>query len=120
MPDALPAPTYLLLTTYCSLCLLRYRRLERRVWLLTIYYVLLRGVVIGGTAIVGNDIYMLHTVTLGATGKPTYGAKRHPTIGSRVVLGAGSTVLGDITVGDGSTVGAAAIVTRDVPEVKMR
>jgi serine O-acetyltransferase len=74
------------------------------------------GIVIGSTAIVGSDVYMLHGVTLGATGKPTGGKKRHPTIGSRVVLGAGSTVLGDISVGDGCTVGAAAIVTRDVPD----
>ena len=74
------------------------------------------GIVIGSTAIVGSDVYMLHGVTLGATGKPTGGRKRHPTVGSRVILGAGSTVLGDITVGDGCTVGAAAIVTRDVPD----
>jgi len=74
------------------------------------------GVVIGSTAILGDDIYMLHQVTLGATGKPTYGAKRHPTVGSRCVLGASSTVLGDVTVGDGCTVGASAIVTRDVPD----
>jgi serine O-acetyltransferase len=74
------------------------------------------GVVIGSTAILGDDIYMLHQVTLGATGKPTFGAKRHPTVGSRCVLGASSTVLGDVTVGDGCTVGASAIVTRDVPD----
>jgi len=73
------------------------------------------GVVIGSTVIMGSDVYMLHGVTLGATGKPTYGAKRHPTIGSSVILGAGSTVLGDITVADGCTVGASAIVTKDVP-----
>jgi serine O-acetyltransferase len=73
------------------------------------------GVVIGATAIVGSDVYMLHGVTLGATGKPTFGAKRHPTIGSSVILGAGAAVLGDITVADGCTVGAGAIVTKDVP-----
>ena len=73
------------------------------------------GIVIGSTAVVGSDVYMLHGTTLGATGKPTFGAKRHPTIGSRVVLGAGCTVLGDITVGDDCTVGAAGIVTKDVP-----
>ena len=73
------------------------------------------GVVIGATAIVGSDVYMLHGVTLGATGKPTFGAKRHPTIGSSVILGAGAVVLGDITVADGCTVGAGAIVTKDVP-----
>jgi serine O-acetyltransferase len=74
------------------------------------------GVVIGSTAVIGSDVYMLHGVTLGATGKPTGGAKRHPTVGSRVVLGAGSTVLGDIAIGDDSTVGAMAIVTKDVPD----
>jgi len=74
------------------------------------------GVVIGSTAIIGSDVYCLHGVTLGATGKPVpSGTKRHPTIGSRVVMGAGSTVLGDITIGDDCTVGAAAIVTKVVP-----
>lgn len=74
------------------------------------------GIVIGSTAIVGSDVYMLHGVTLGATGKPTGGRKRHPTVGSRVVLGAGSAVLGDVRVGDGCTVGASAIVTKEVPD----
>lgn len=46
----------------------------------------------------GNDLYVLHGVTLGATGKPTKGTKRHPTIGDRVVIGTSSTILGDITV----------------------
>jgi len=73
------------------------------------------GIVIGGTAIVGSDIYMLHQVTLGATGKPMYGAKRHPTISDGVILGAGATVLGDIIIGKGVTVGASAVVTRPVP-----
>lgn len=74
------------------------------------------GVVIGSTAVLGSDIYMLHGVTLGATGKPMYGKKRHPTISDGVTLGAGSTVLGDITMGKGVTVGAAAVVTRDIQE----
>ena len=74
------------------------------------------GIVIGSTAVVGSDVYMLHGVTLGATGRPTGGRKRHPTVGSRCVLGAGATVLGDIAVGDGCTVGAAAIVTKAVPD----
>ena len=72
------------------------------------------GIVIGATAVVGDDIYMLHGVTLGATGRPTL-RKRHPTIGSGVVLGAQCTILGDCTVADGATVGASAVVTRDVP-----
>jgi len=75
------------------------------------------GVVIGSTARIGSDVYMLHGVTLGATGKPLPpGTKRHPTVGSRVVLGAGSTVLGDIAIGDDCTVGAAAIVTKPVAD----
>ena len=74
------------------------------------------GVVIGATAVLGSDLYILHGTTLGATGKPTpEGVQRHPTLGDGVTLGAGSTVLGDISVGDGCTVGAAAIVTKDVP-----
>ena len=74
------------------------------------------GVVVGSTAVLGSDLYCLHGVTLGATGKPTFGAKRHPTVGSRCVLGASSTVLGDVKVGDDCTVGASAIVTRDIPD----
>jgi serine O-acetyltransferase len=73
------------------------------------------GIVIGSTAIIGNDCYILHSVTLGATGKPCPG-KRHPTLGNHCIMGANSTVLGDIVIGDGSTVGAAAVVTKSVPE----
>jgi len=73
------------------------------------------GVVIGSTAVLGDDLYILHQVTLGATGKETPG-KRHPTVGSHVVLGTGSTVLGNIRVGDGATIGAKAIVTKEVPD----
>lgn len=72
------------------------------------------GVVIGATAIVGNEVVMLHQVTLGATGKPTGNAKRHPTVEDRVVLGAGSIVLGDTTIGADSTIGAMAIVSKNV------
>ena len=71
------------------------------------------GVVIGATAIVGDDVLMYHGVTLGGkTLDPTL--KRHPTIGNNVVLGAHSIVLGDITVGDGAKIGAGAIVTKNV------
>lgn len=71
------------------------------------------GVVIGATAIVGDDVLMYHGVTLG--GKTLErGVKRHPTIGNNVVLGAHSIVLGDITVGDGAQIGAQAIVTKNV------
>ena len=73
------------------------------------------GIVIGSTAILGNDVYMLHSTTLGATGKPMGAARRHPKIGSSCTIGAGCTVLGDLTVGDKATIGAAAVVTKDVP-----
>ena len=70
----------------------------------------------GATAILGPDLYILHGVTLGSTGKPTSpGSKRHPTVGRGCTLGAGCAVLGDITLGDGAVVGASAVVTRDVP-----
>ena len=74
------------------------------------------GVVVGATAVVGSDVYMLHGVTLGATGKAPHGAaKRHPTVGRGCVLGAMSAVLGDISIGDGATVGSHAVVTKSVP-----
>lgn len=59
------------------------------------------GIVIGSTTILGNDVYCLHGVTLGATGTAVDCTKRHPTIRSHVVLGAGCTVLGDVAVGAG-------------------
>lgn len=71
------------------------------------------GVVIGETAVVGDDVLLYHAVTLG--GKTRGAGKRHPTIGRRVVVGAGAKVLGDITVGDDSVVGANAVVVRDAP-----
>ena len=71
------------------------------------------GVVIGGTAIIGDDCLIYQGVTLGMTGK--HGGKRHPTVGSNVMLGAGSIVLGDISVGDGALVGAGSVVVHDVP-----
>ncbi|KAJ8599746.1 hypothetical protein CTAYLR_003428 [Chrysophaeum taylorii] len=72
------------------------------------------GIVIGETARVGANCTILHSVTLGGTGKER--GDRHPKIGDRVVLGAGATVLGNIHVGDGATVGSQAVVTKDVPE----
>lgn len=71
------------------------------------------GVVIGGTAVIGDDCLMYHGATLGMTGK--HGGKRHPTLGNDVMVGAGSIVLGAITVGDGARVGAGSVVVRDVP-----
>jgi serine O-acetyltransferase len=72
------------------------------------------GVVIGETAEVGNDVTMYHGVTLGGTSLEK--GKRHPTIGDRVVLGAGAKILGNITIGADSRIGANAVVVRSVPD----
>ena len=71
------------------------------------------GVVIGETAVVGDDCSIFQGVTLGGTGKQ--GGKRHPTLGNRVVVGVGASVLGDISVGDGARIGAGSVVLKDVP-----
>ena len=71
------------------------------------------GVVIGETAEVGADVTLYHGVTLG--GSSLERGKRHPTLGNRVVVGAGAKVLGAITIGEGSRIGANAVVVRDVP-----
>jgi serine O-acetyltransferase len=70
------------------------------------------GVVIGETAEVGNDCIIFHGVTLG--GMKFDPIKRHPTVGNRVLIGAGAKILGPITLGDGSRVGANAVVTKNV------
>ena len=70
------------------------------------------GVVIGETAIVGDDVYLYHAVTLGGTSSER--GKRHPTVGNGVIVGAGAKVLGDILVADGARVGANAVVVRAV------
>lgn len=75
------------------------------------------GVVIGETAIIGNDVLMYHGVTLG--GVINEPVKRHPTIGNNVILGANSIILGDITIGDNCKIGAGAIVVRDLPAGKI-
>ena len=72
------------------------------------------GVVIGETAVVGDNVSMLHKVTLGGTGV-TRGTVRHPNIGNGVLLGAGATLLGNIKVGDGAHIGACSMVLDDVP-----
>ena len=72
------------------------------------------GVVIGETAIVGDDVLVYHGVTLGGTSSAC--VKRHPTIGDRVILGAGAKLLGDIEIGADSAVGANAVVVRSAPE----
>ncbi len=71
------------------------------------------SVVIGATAVVGDDFSMLHEVTLGGTGKE--GGDRHPKIGRGVMIGAGAKVLGNITVGEGVKIGAGSVVLDDVP-----
>ena len=71
------------------------------------------GVVIGETAIVGNDVLMYHGVTLG--GVSLEKTKRHPTIEDGVLIGMGAKILGDITIGAGARIGANAVVTRDIP-----
>ena len=71
------------------------------------------GIVIGETAIIGDDCLLYQGVTLGGTGKEK--GKRHPTIGNNVVIGGGAKILGNITVGDNSYVGANAVVISDVP-----
>lgn len=71
------------------------------------------GVVIGETAIVGDDVLLYQGSTLGGTG--IIKGKRHPTIGNNVVIGAGAKVLGNIVIGDNSYIGANAVVVKDVP-----
>ncbi len=72
------------------------------------------GVVIGETAIVGEDVTLYQGVTLGGTGKEH--GKRHPTIEDRVVVGGGAKILGNITVGKNCRIGAGSVVLRNVPE----
>jgi serine O-acetyltransferase len=72
------------------------------------------GVVIGETAIVGDDVTLYQGVTLGGTGKEH--GKRHPTIEDSVVVGGGAKILGNITVGKNCRIGAGSVVLRSVPE----
>ena len=71
------------------------------------------GVVVGETAVIGDNVLLYQGVTLGGTGKET--GKRHPTVGNNVVVGTGAKILGNITIGDNSYIGANAVVIRDVP-----
>ncbi len=71
------------------------------------------GVVIGETAVIGDNVTLYQGVTLGGTGKET--GKRHPTLGSNIVVGAGAKILGNITIGDNSYIGANAVVLASVP-----
>eukprot|EP00252_Welwitschia_mirabilis_P020382 TRINITY_DN4996_c0_g1_i1.p1 TRINITY_DN4996_c0_g1~~TRINITY_DN4996_c0_g1_i1.p1 ORF type:complete len:490 (-),score=90.84 TRINITY_DN4996_c0_g1_i1:344-1813(-) len=75
------------------------------------------GVVIGETAVVGDRVSMLQGVTLGGTGKEI--GDRHPKIGEGVLIGAGATILGNITVGKGAMVAAGSLVLKDIPSHSM-
>jgi len=71
------------------------------------------GVVIGETAIVGDNVTMYQGVTLGGTGKEH--GKRHPTIGNNVMISAGAKILGSFTIGENSKIGAGSVVLQEVP-----
>lgn len=71
------------------------------------------GVVIGETAVVGDDVSMLHEVTLGGTGKES--GDRHPKVGDGVLIGAGAKILGNVRIGAGSKVAAGSVVLHEVP-----
>ena len=71
------------------------------------------GVVIGETAIIGDNVTLYQGVTLGGTGKEK--GKRHPTIGDNVMISAGAKVLGSFTVGENSKIGAGSVVLKEVP-----
>lgn len=71
------------------------------------------GVVIGETAVLGNDISILHGVTLGGSGKES--GDRHPKIGNGVMIGANASILGNIRIGENAKIGAGSVVVKDVP-----
>ena len=71
------------------------------------------GVIIGETAIVGDNVTLYQGVTLGGTGKET--GKRHPTIGDNVMISAGAKIIGSFTVGENSKIGAGSVVIEEVP-----
>jgi serine O-acetyltransferase len=71
------------------------------------------SVVIGETAVVGDEVSILHEVTLGGTGKQT--GDRHPKVGHGVLIGAGAKILGNISIGEGAKIAANSVVLKDVP-----
>ncbi|XP_054798898.1 serine acetyltransferase 1, chloroplastic-like [Prosopis cineraria] len=73
------------------------------------------GLVVGETAVIGNNVSILHNVTLGGTGKAS--GDRHPKIGDGVLIGAGTSILGNIKIGDGAKIGAGSVVLKDVPSM---
>lgn len=74
------------------------------------------GVVIGQTAVIGDDCTIYQGVTLGGKGNGMAGEKRHPTIGNNVVIGAQAQVLGPITIGHGARIGAGSVVTANIAD----
>lgn len=72
------------------------------------------GIVIGETAVVGDNCSLFHNVTLGGTGK--IGGDRHPKLGDNVTVGAGTQILGNIKIGKGTKIGAGSVVLEDLPE----
>lgn len=71
------------------------------------------GLVIGETSVVGDDCILFHGVTLGGT--KFNAVKRHPTLGNKILVGAGAKILGPIQIGDSVVIGANAVVTKDLP-----
>jgi len=74
------------------------------------------GVVIGATAVIGDDVTIFHGVTLGGIGRGDSTGKRHPTVENRVMIGAGAKILGNVTLGEECCVGANAVILSDVPK----
>ena len=72
------------------------------------------GIVIGETSIIGENVTIYHGVTLGGVSLDK--GKRHPTIGNNVIIGAGAKVLGNITIGDNSKIGANSVILKDIPK----
>lgn len=72
------------------------------------------GIVIGETAVIGDNCTIYHQVTLGGTGRAKH-IKRHPTVGNNVLIGAGAKILGPVTIGDNCLIGSGSVVLNDVP-----
>ena len=73
-----------------------------------------KGIVIGETAVIGDNCTIYHQVTLGGTGREKH-CKRHPTVGNNVLIGAGAKILGPVVIGDNAMIGAGSVVVDDVP-----
>lgn len=74
------------------------------------------GVVIGETTIIGDDCVLYQGVTLGGVGTGEHTCKRHPTLKNNVMVSAGAKLIGDITIGNNSIIGAQTVVLKDVPD----